>query len=126
MTVVPVLRPAGVTGAWGLGCRGLVASYDVNRGNVSKKSRSRKLCVHHKLGQRLDDESCGVTNTMSGPIVRKYGFPNFDKIFGERPLEHGAEEHGQSGDEPQNEPEPKLKKKGSDKAKSSKPKKSER
>ncbi len=22
---------------------------------------------------------------MSGPIVRKYGFPNFEKIFGERP-----------------------------------------
>ncbi len=33
---------------------------------------------------------------MSGPIIRKYGFPNFEKIFGERPLEHGAdgdEEH---------------------------------
>jgi len=29
---------------------------------------------------------------MSGPIVRKYGFPNFEKIFGERPLEHGVEE----------------------------------
>ena len=29
---------------------------------------------------------------MSGPIVRKYGFPNFDKIFGERGLEHGADE----------------------------------
>jgi len=29
---------------------------------------------------------------MSGPIVRKYGFPNFDKIFGERPLEHGVDE----------------------------------
>ena len=29
---------------------------------------------------------------MSGPIVRKYGFPNFDKIFGERGLEHGVEE----------------------------------
>ncbi len=29
---------------------------------------------------------------MSGPIVRRYGFPNFDKIFGERPLEHGVEE----------------------------------
>jgi hypothetical protein len=29
---------------------------------------------------------------MSGPIVRRYGFPNFDKIFGKRPLEHGAEE----------------------------------
>jgi hypothetical protein len=29
---------------------------------------------------------------MSGPIIRKYGFPNFDKIFGERPLEHGADE----------------------------------
>jgi hypothetical protein len=29
---------------------------------------------------------------MSGPIIRKYGFPNFDKIFGERPLEHGVDE----------------------------------
>jgi hypothetical protein len=29
---------------------------------------------------------------MSGPIVRKYGFPNFDKIFGKRELEHGVEE----------------------------------
>ena len=27
---------------------------------------------------------------MSGPIVRKYGFPNFDKIFGKRELEHGV------------------------------------
>ncbi len=26
---------------------------------------------------------------MSGPIVRKYGFPNFEKIFGERPILHG-------------------------------------
>jgi len=32
---------------------------------------------------------------MSGPIVRKYGFPNFDKIFGERPLQHGAEDSEQ-------------------------------
>jgi hypothetical protein len=29
---------------------------------------------------------------MSGPIIRKYGFPNFDKIFGKRPLEHGTDE----------------------------------
>jgi hypothetical protein len=29
---------------------------------------------------------------MSGPIVRRYGFPNFEKIFGERPVEHGVEE----------------------------------
>jgi hypothetical protein len=29
---------------------------------------------------------------MSGPIVRKYGFPNFDKIFGKRELEHGVDE----------------------------------
>jgi hypothetical protein len=29
---------------------------------------------------------------MSGPIVRKYGFPNFEKIFGKRPLQHGLEE----------------------------------
>jgi|GEM_PF-6285534 len=29
---------------------------------------------------------------MSGPIVRKYGFPNFEKIFGERNMEHGTDE----------------------------------
>lgn len=29
---------------------------------------------------------------MSGPIVRKYGFPNFEKIFGEREIEHGVDE----------------------------------
>lgn len=29
---------------------------------------------------------------MSGPIVRKYGFPNFEKIFGERGLEHGVDD----------------------------------
>jgi hypothetical protein len=33
---------------------------------------------------------------MSGPIVRKYGFPNFEKIFGKRPLEHGVDDEGQS------------------------------
>ncbi len=33
---------------------------------------------------------------MSGPIVRRYGFPNFEKIFGERPIEHGAEEPASS------------------------------
>jgi len=29
---------------------------------------------------------------MSGPIIRKYGFPNHEQIFGRRPLEHGADE----------------------------------
>jgi hypothetical protein len=29
---------------------------------------------------------------MSGPIVRKYGFPNFDNIFGKKELEHGVDE----------------------------------
>jgi hypothetical protein len=29
---------------------------------------------------------------MSGPIIRKYGFPNFEKIFGERAMQHGVEE----------------------------------
>ncbi len=29
---------------------------------------------------------------MSGPIIRRYGFPNFEKIFGERPVEHGVDE----------------------------------
>ena len=36
---------------------------------------------------------------MSGPIVRRYGFPNFEKIFGKRPLEHGADEP-ESGEKP--------------------------
>jgi hypothetical protein len=27
---------------------------------------------------------------MSGPIVRKYGFPNFDKIFGPQEPGHGV------------------------------------
>ena len=27
---------------------------------------------------------------MSGPIVRKYGFPNFEKIFGDRGTEQGS------------------------------------
>lgn len=35
---------------------------------------------------------------MSGPIVRRYGFPNFEKIFGERPIEHGVEEPGSTED----------------------------
>ncbi|WP_158633358.1 hypothetical protein [Tautonia sociabilis] len=34
---------------------------------------------------------------MSGPIVRKYGFPNFDKIFGPKPVLHGVEEESQGG-----------------------------
>ncbi|SIN95251.1 hypothetical protein SAMN05444166_1759 [Singulisphaera sp. GP187] len=33
---------------------------------------------------------------MSGPIIRKYGFPNFENIFGARPLEHGVDEQGQA------------------------------
>ena len=37
---------------------------------------------------------------MSGPIIRKYGFANFDKIFGERELKHGA------ADEPEPETTP--------------------
>ena len=38
---------------------------------------------------------------MSGPIVRKYGFPNFDKIFGERPLQHGQENEPRAPVSPQ-------------------------
>ncbi len=29
---------------------------------------------------------------MSGPIVRKYGFPNFEKIFGQRDAKHGVDD----------------------------------
>jgi hypothetical protein len=34
---------------------------------------------------------------MSGPIVRKYGFPNFEQIFGKRELEHGVDETEDEG-----------------------------
>jgi len=39
---------------------------------------------------------------MSGPIVRKYGFPNFEQIFGKRELEHGLDEPNQ--DSPEEKP----------------------
>jgi hypothetical protein len=61
---------------------------------------------------------------MSGPIVRKYGFPNFDKIFGERPLQHGVDAPEQSADQTENAEAGKPKKKAAAKSKSSKPKKS--
>ena len=54
---------------------------------------------------------------MSGPIVRKYGFPNFEKIFGDRPLEHGVDE-GQGTEKS----EPKAKKAKDEKPKAEKPK----
>jgi hypothetical protein len=60
---------------------------------------------------------------MSGPIVRKYGFPNFEKIFGERPLEHGLDESGHSGEEAKKPAKEKPKKKAAAEPKASKPKK---
>jgi hypothetical protein len=41
---------------------------------------------------------------MSGPIIRKYGFPNHDHIFGTRPLEHGADEDPTSAEPAREEP----------------------
>lgn len=43
---------------------------------------------------------------MSGPIVRKYGFPNFEKIFGERELKHGAGDEVETPPAPQSPAEP--------------------
>jgi hypothetical protein len=60
---------------------------------------------------------------MSGPIIRKYGFPNFEKIFGERPLEHGLDDSGQPGEEPKKPEKEKPKKKAAGEPKASKPKK---
>jgi hypothetical protein len=57
---------------------------------------------------------------MSGPIVRKYGFPNFEKIFGERPLQHGVDETGH----PDMPSKKSAEKKGEPKAKAAKPKSS--
>lgn len=72
----------------------------------------------------LDQECSETRRIMSGPIVRKYGFPNFDKIFGERPLQHGLDESGQAGDEPKPANTGKPKKSATPKPKASKPKKS--
>lgn len=35
---------------------------------------------------------------MSGPIVRKYGFPNHEAIFGKKEIEHGVDESGGGGE----------------------------
>ncbi len=45
---------------------------------------------------------------MSGPIVRKYGFPNFEKIFGEREIQHGGEgaDPASTPDTPSEPPKP--------------------
>ena len=40
---------------------------------------------------------------MSGPIVRKYGFPNHESIFGKKEIEHGVDE-GHAEVEPSTEP----------------------
>jgi hypothetical protein len=60
---------------------------------------------------------------MSGPIVRKYGFPNFDKIFGERPLEHGVDESEEAADLAPQESAAPAAKKAAAKTKTPKPKK---
>ena len=60
---------------------------------------------------------------MSGPIVRKYGFPNFEKIFGERPLQHGLDDSEQAGEKPAQPAADKPKKQAPSKPKASKPKK---
>jgi hypothetical protein len=60
---------------------------------------------------------------MSGPIVRKYGFPNHDKIFGSRPLEHGLEEGEATTDRPADESSGASTKKTPAKKKTTKPKK---
>ncbi len=43
---------------------------------------------------------------MSGPIVRRYGFPNFEKIFGERDIKHGADEPTATPEVPPSATEP--------------------
>ena len=43
---------------------------------------------------------------MSGPIVRKYGFPNFEQIFGKRELEHGVDDVSTPAESPESERAP--------------------
>lgn len=45
---------------------------------------------------------------MSGPIVRKYGFPNHESIFGKKDIEHGVDEGAAA--ESQSSKAPKAKK----------------
>jgi hypothetical protein len=61
---------------------------------------------------------------MSGPIVRKYGFPNHDNIFGSRPLEHGVDEEPTSAEQTEEPTSTESPKKTTAKKKSTKPKKS--
>jgi hypothetical protein len=37
---------------------------------------------------------------MSGPIVRKYGFPNFEQIFGKEVPKHGVEDETPKAETP--------------------------
>ena len=60
---------------------------------------------------------------MSGPIVRKYGFPNYDKIFGEKPNQHGLEESGEPVEALKKLAKDKPKKKAAAEPKASKSKK---
>ena len=61
---------------------------------------------------------------MSGPIVRKYGFSNHEKIFGARPLEHGVDDDAQPAEGQTEQASPtKPKKASTPKAKGSGPKK---
>ncbi len=48
---------------------------------------------------------------MSGPIVRKYGFPNFESIFGERPIQHGVDADAPTAEPPTPKPAAKVAKK---------------
>jgi hypothetical protein len=41
---------------------------------------------------------------MSGPIVRRYGFPNFDQIFGKKELQHGSDEPESPAEKQDNAP----------------------
>jgi hypothetical protein len=47
---------------------------------------------------------------MSGPIVRRYGFPNFDQIFGKKELEHGVDEPEAPAETPAAEKPPETRK----------------
>jgi hypothetical protein len=60
---------------------------------------------------------------MSGPIVRKYGFPNHDKIFGERPVQHGVDDSEEPGEKKPAKASEKPKKEAAAKPKGAKPKK---
>ncbi len=73
------------------------------------KSQWKDATVNHGAPSLSARHQQGESIPMSGPIIRKYGFPNFEQIFGKKEPQHGVD------DTPAPAPEPKDAAKGAEK-----------